>query len=119
VGAGGLQRPAKNILTRRANQRHYCIITQFANAHGRADNGIFGAIAIRRADRSRRPNPPFFTGKTAERMQQQGMDCFIASAFARRRASADKSASRNDGKTQLRDLAACFPRFNRAVGSSQ
>jgi hypothetical protein len=36
------------------------------------------------------------------------VDCFVASAFARRRASADKSAPRNDDKTQLRDLAACF-----------
>jgi hypothetical protein len=26
------------------------------------------------------------------------MDCFVASAFARRRASADKSAPRNDGR---------------------
>jgi hypothetical protein len=36
------------------------------------------------------------------------VDCFVASAFARRRASADKSAPRNDGKTWLRDLAAWF-----------
>src|ERR1700730_8374470 len=36
------------------------------------------------------------------------VDCFVASAFARRRASADKSAPRNDGWTRLRDLAECF-----------
>jgi uncharacterized peroxidase-related enzyme len=30
------------------------------------DNGIFGTIAVRRADWSRRRNPPFFTGKTAD-----------------------------------------------------
>jgi hypothetical protein len=36
------------------------------------------------------------------------VDCFVASAFARRRASADKSAPRNDGWTWLRDLAECF-----------
>jgi hypothetical protein len=34
------------------------------------------------------------------------LDCFVASAFARRRASADRSAPRNDAKAQLLVLAA-------------
>jgi hypothetical protein len=47
------------------------------------------------------------------------MDCFVASAFARRRASADKSAplrnrfafvAGNDVEKHLRDLAACHAR---------
>src|SRR5882757_403836 len=71
--------PAQTFLTRRANQRHYRIITQLETPSPRRppgprsntrpavpDNGIFGAIAVRRADWSRRRNPPFFTGKTAD-----------------------------------------------------
>jgi hypothetical protein len=47
--------------------------------------------------------------------KQESVDCFVASAFARRRASADRSAplrkrfafvAGNDVKIQLRDLAA-------------
>jgi hypothetical protein len=30
-------------------------------------------------------------------IKEEKLDCFVASAFARRRASADKSAPRNDG----------------------
>jgi len=36
---------AKTFLTRRANQRHYCIITQFAKTPmALPDSGLFGAI---------------------------------------------------------------------------
>jgi hypothetical protein len=41
--------PRKNILTRRANHRHYCIIPPFVNAHGRArhpPNRCYGDIAL-------------------------------------------------------------------------
>jgi hypothetical protein len=43
---GGFDRFRKNILTRRANQWHYCILTQFAKPPmALLDSGPFGAIA--------------------------------------------------------------------------
>jgi hypothetical protein len=42
------------------------------------------------------------------------MDCFVASAFVRRRASADKSAPRNDNKGWMMDFLAELWRFMRA-----
>ena len=41
------------------------------------------------------------------------MDCFVASALARRRASADKSAPRNDGEAAL--FVGCI--LTQALGS--
>jgi hypothetical protein len=38
-----------------------------------------------------------------QRRVRRAIDCFVASAFARRRASADKSAPRNDGGRSSED----------------
>jgi hypothetical protein len=58
-----------------------------------------------------RANARPMTGSAKQSIEQQKrMDCFVASAFARRRASADRSAPRNDGEAWLRDLAASFAR---------
>jgi hypothetical protein len=40
---GCFERSRENILTRRANQRHYCIIAQFAKPHMALPNGLAGA----------------------------------------------------------------------------
>jgi hypothetical protein len=70
-------------------------------------------ITSQRVGAKRRP----MTGSAKQSIvrRKERMDCFVASAFARRRASADKSAplrkrfafvAGNDDKTQFRDLAA-------------
>jgi hypothetical protein len=58
---------------------------------------MFAVIASQRVGAKRRP----MTGsaKQSSLLQIRKLDCFVASAFARRRASADKSAPRNDEPT--------------------
>jgi hypothetical protein len=46
------------------------------------------------------------------------MDCFVASAFARRRASADKSAPRNDDGGFIASPIKQLPSFRWIAGSS-
>src|ERR1700744_2057326 len=51
----------------------------------------------RRKATTTRPTPVIASAAKQSRGHKQELDCFVASAFARRRASADKRAPRNDG----------------------
>src|SRR6266481_9759162 len=61
AGMDALSESCENILTRRANQRHYSIIAQFAKRHGPARQR-----ALRRDCRQKNPYPQFKLHRLAE-----------------------------------------------------